>query len=164
MLLVTQTGTIDMADPHPRPRRGLSAAQIMIATIVAALVFGGVVGFVSSWRETELGTENPSALLGWGLLIGLPLACLVTIPYWMRLDEAAREAHKAAWLWGGGAAYTLAAMGAALLAVSPIGATVPSILKRTDGAGRFADGVLFTVVLQSFGYGAAWLIWWARKR
>ncbi len=154
-------------DTVPRKPRW-SAANIMIATMIVAMLFGGVVGFMSGHADEAAGADGPStatrSLFAWGLVAIMLLSCLVAVPYWRRLDEAAREAHKSAWLWGGGGAYVLAVILAATLLLAPEGTTLPSIVNRDDAAGRAADAILLTVVLQSLGYGIAWLLWWRRAR
>lgn len=149
-----------------RRRLPISSAQlIMLAAVLVAAVVGGAIGFASGVNDARGGP--PIAVrpwVGWGLLATLAFAVAVTLPYWRRLDEAAREAHKSAWLWGGGGGFTIAAAVAGLLLLLPTGIALPSLSHRVDDAGRIVDGVFLTILLESIGYGLLWLLWWSRRR
>jgi hypothetical protein len=90
--------------------------------------------------------------------------------WWGRLDESGREAHKFAWLYGGGFALV-----AALLTVGAVhfvpaaGGVVDGIItswlsKWSAGQGGFALGVLFAAIAQAIGYALVWAGWWLSKR
>jgi hypothetical protein len=87
--------------------------------------------------------------------------------FWMRsIDEAAREAHKWAWYWGGTAGMSL---GGVLMILSSLpqasGFTLPVVFGgRADPAGYAATGAFAMMMLMVIGYTIAWAIWWWRHR
>lgn len=86
------------------------------------------------------------------------------IAYWRHLDEAAREAHKFAWYWGGSAGLlavviafsVLTAPGAEMITADFMGAERPRQL--------LAKGILATILAQVVGYTVAWVGWWIARR
>jgi hypothetical protein len=108
-------------------------------------------------------------LHAYDIRLGLPLSLLTVmlflVPavwlgglYWHRIDEAAREAQKTAWYWGGSLGMGIGVIAVALfgrLGFAPADAG-PTLL-LTYGA----VGVVFA---QLIGFGIAWALWWARRR
>jgi hypothetical protein len=91
----------------------------------------------------------------------LVVACL----YYRALDEAAREAHKAAWYWGGSIGLLCAAVASAL--VMNLGLELPSsLLPQADTRPHalVGLGILIAMVFQLAGYTIAWIWWWAVRR
>jgi hypothetical protein len=86
---------------------------------------------------------------------------------WMRsIDEAAREAHKSAWFWGGSA-------GMAVGGVALIMASLPQAERleipawyagRSDPATYAATGAVAMMALMLAGYAVAWAWWWWKRR
>jgi hypothetical protein len=101
--------------------------------------------------------------------LGLPLSLLTVmlflVPavwlgglYWHRIDEAAREAQKTAWYWGGSFGLGFGVIGVSLFArlgFAPPDAS-PTLLMTYGAVGVAAA--------QLIGFGIAWALWWARRR
>ncbi|MET0271979.1 MAG: hypothetical protein ABW360_03215 [Phenylobacterium sp.] len=101
--------------------------------------------------------------------LGLPLSLLTVmlflVPavwlgglYWHRIDEAAREAQKTAWYWGGSLGMGLGVIAVSLFArlgFAPADAG-PTLLMTYGAVG--------VVAAQLIGFGIAWALWWARRR
>jgi hypothetical protein len=108
------------------------------------------------------------------LLVGSVLCFFVCLHFYMRrLDEAAWEGQKFAWLWGatfgGGAGLVLA------IAPNPARGWISGAV--SDMAGRWAEsghhglsdaafhiGALYVLVAQMIGFLVVWVIWWIAKR
>ncbi|WP_309646174.1 hypothetical protein [Phenylobacterium sp.] len=84
--------------------------------------------------------------------------------YWRRLDEAAREAHKFAWYWGGSCGLGLAIVAFAVL-MGPEGFPIDAGFGGGKEPENFiAVGILGTILAQIAGYSVAWFGWWIAKR
>lgn len=98
--------------------------------------------------------------------VGLMAMAVVVGTAWMRaLDEAAREAHKSAWYWGGSAGLAVAGIGI-MLATMPWAAAyqpIPIAPGRDDPAAWMATGAFIMMVLMLAGYGVAWAWWWLSR-
>lgn len=84
---------------------------------------------------------------------------------WMRsIDEAAQEAHKAAWYWGGTAGMALGGV-PLILTVLPQAETLdlPALAGRTDPAAYMATGAFAMMMLMTLGYIVVWAWWWLRR-
>lgn len=104
----------------------------------------------------------------WIVSVGITLALFAALLFlafvsWRRLDEAAREAHKAAWWWGGLTGMSVAA--SILMGLQVAGDRAPLDLVLFPGVeGAFASGFLFVVIAQTVGYGLFWAGWWLTRR
>ena len=98
------------------------------------------------------------------VVIGLcALALWLMAMYWRRIDEAAREAHKWAWFWGGNIALIPAVLGfVALLERPDLGTPLLPGLEATP-AHYVATGGVLVLGLLLVGYGLAWVGWWLWK-
>lgn len=128
---------------------------------VASLLAAGVVMGLGS--HALRGIENP--ILEGGLVaLVVALAMAGSVVYWRRLDEAAREAHKFAWYWGGSAGLGVATIAFALM----MGQAGVPVTTGFDGGTRPEDfvalGILGTILAQVTGYAIAWVGWWVSKR
>ena len=84
---------------------------------------------------------------------------------WMRsIDEAAREAHKSAWYWGGCAGMCVGGVGV-ILSRLPQAATIriPTLGDPTPAA-YAAAGAMMMLGLMLLGYTLAWAWWWLARR
>jgi hypothetical protein len=135
--------------------------------IVLALMFvaGIVVGILSA-----RGTLDADRALVW--LVGAVAVIIMTggmvvSVAWMRsIDEAAQEAHKAAWFWGGCGGMMVGGI-FIILTVLPQARTwaVPSwAADRTDPAAYAATGAFSMMLLMLLGYTIVWAWWWWRRR
>lgn len=86
---------------------------------------------------------------------------------WMRaIDEAAREAHKSAWYWGGSAGMALGGV-LLILAILPQAATVELPLwlnGRNDPVAHAVTGAFGLMLFMVTGYSVAWAWWWWKRR
>lgn len=142
-----------------------------LAFILISGTVGAVVGYIDGSREAVgqtplLDTSNALwiALLAGG--IGATVSFIYGL-YWMRsIDEAAQEAHKWSWYWGGSAGMA-AGMAFVLASLAPATAKlqVPNFLSdRTDPVAYMAMGAMGMLLLMILGYGVAWVWWWWSRR
>ena len=143
-----------------RPRAGLGSAARIGILLAAAVVGGIIVGGGYGWLVSESAMPGPlTAALILFVLFGLMIAG--TIWWWLRADEAVREAHKWAWYWGGSIGMCVG-FGALLLAGAYGGdQPVPPELSYGDVLMAGAALVLAPMLI---GYGVAWFAWWLSKR
>ena len=134
--------------------------------ILAAMLGGAVIGYLSA-ADPAFDADAANLWLIGGIATMLMVGSLAVSVIWMRaIDEAAREAHKAAWFWGGCSG--MAAGGVlGILATLP-GAerwTFPTILDgRTDPAAYAATGAFGILTLMIIGYTVVWAWWWLTRR
>lgn len=97
--------------------------------------------------------------LGIALAWGVPVSWLV-LKYWRGIDEAAREAQKSAWFWGG----TLGGAVGALAILLPQFRLIDLVPPGATPADLMSYGAIGVVVAQLTGFLAAWIFWWWSKR
>lgn len=136
----------------------------IVASLVALFIAGIVVGYLGAH-----GTIDPDKVRVW---VMTPFAVLVMIgslwigAAWMRsIDEAAREAHKAAWYWGGTGGMSIAGV-FMTLGVLPGAETVdwPGLYGRTDPAAYAISGAFALMGAMLLGYTVVWCWWWWSRR
>lgn len=138
---------------------GVRGALVVFVVSLALGVLGGVLGVVLSDQPGVAGFAMTAAMLAL-VMAGTLLIC---IWWWRHLDEAAREAHKWSWFWGGMGGM---AVGAVLLLVLSLrrdeillprwaGETPPDLL---------LSGMMAILLFQVAGYGLAWVWWWLGRR
>lgn len=137
----------------------------LIGLIIVVLLAGIVVGYLSAEGSVDL---DRAMLWIMGVFATLMMiGGLAAGAAWMRsIDEAAREAHKSAWYWGGSGGMALGGV-LVCLAVLPQAESlrIPSWLEgRTDPAAYAATGAFGMMLLMLIGYGVAWAWWWLRRR
>ena len=149
--------------------RPLSPARIvglLVGCAVLMFLIGGVIGFLEA--SGRLGLFEDGGLL-W---VTLPLAIVVVgFSFWIgavwmkSIDEAAQEAHKWSWYWGGSAGMAVAMVGY-LLSFLPESSTwqLPTLTGRTDPMAYAVTGGLAVVLLMMAGYLVAWALWWLKRR
>ena len=147
-----------------------SKIMAFVVYIGLAAVVGGILGYIDGNREAgglPALVNTPSGL--WiGLVLGV-LAAVIGMVYgffWMRsIDEAAQEAHKWSWYWGGSAGMALG-MVALVVSMMPISAKwqPPAFFERTDPVAYMALGAVGLLTLMMVGYGLAWVWWWWSRR
>ena len=131
--------------------------------IVAALVAGVVlsVAGVSGGLDVDL-----TLLVAMGAVTVILMAGALWVgALWMRsIDEAAREAHKSAWYWGGTAGMAVGGV-AMVLSRLPQAASIriPTLGDPTP-AGYAATGAMMMLGLMLLGYTLAWAWWWLARR
>lgn len=105
----------------------------------------------------------------WDLVVTLVGLALVAVGFvavylhWKRLDEAAREAHKAAWYWGGSVGLGVGGALVGFLLAQPERELSGFALAPGDG-GMFATGAVTVVGAQFVGYVVVWAWWWWSRR
>ena len=97
------------------------------------------------------------------LAAGLAVFTALHRLYWWRaLDEAAREAHKWAWWWGGNLGFIVGGAAVVIAALAGVD-LLPAAVPHTDAA-LIALGVAAAFASQAVGYGVAWSGWWIARR
>jgi len=139
----------------PAPARfAISALVVLIVALAAGVGAGHLAD-----------QDGPVAMAGAAILFTAILAASIGtgLWWWVKLDEAAREAHKWAFWWGGSA-------GMALGAVLLLTLTAWSETVLTSGwigetpTDAFKAGVVAILLFQVIGYAIAWAAWWLRRR
>lgn len=129
------------------------------AVLIGCGFMGGVTGFFWGFLE---GLDRPLPMPIQLTLALVLLTALVgaSIYYWRLIDEAAREAHKFAWFWGGSTA-----LGLALPVLFFIdAATWEALLGAHDTRYWVMAGVQAVVLIQLAGYILVWVGWWLARR
>lgn len=126
---------------------------------IAALVVGFVIGAGHALLE-DAGIALPTGLLTAGGGIMALAAFVGAVIYWRNIDEAAREAHKFAWFWGGSNT---------ILLVLPLpfmigDARLIALMGQRSPTEWVAIGVVGLIAAQMVGYGLVWVGWWLRQR
>ena len=137
-----------------------------LAFLALVFVVGVVVGYLSV-RGAAFDAERVVLWLAGLIAVGAMTGAMAITIAWMRaIDEAAREAHKSAWFWGG-------CGGMAVGGVLVILASIPQAasfdvsgwgLTRSDPAAWMALGASALALLMVAGYSLAWAWWWWRRR
>ncbi|MNU42924.1 hypothetical protein D3C71_316970 [compost metagenome] len=97
------------------------------------------------------------------LAAGLAVFLALHTRYWWRsLDEAAQEAHKWAWWWGGNLGFIVGGAAVVIAALNGVD-LLPARVPHTDTA-LIALGVVAAFAAQAVGYGVAWCGWWMARR
>ncbi len=143
-------------------RRKLTSMQLFGLMMVSALLAGGVLGALSSIDED--GSNGLIALVTGLLALGVGIGALwFCFIYWKRLDEAAREAHKFAWYWGGSLGLAVSGV---LVGVLSGGVDASTLLWpgfEADASGYLMTGAIAVVAAQLVGYVLVWAGWWLWK-
>lgn len=141
--------------------------KLLIGTAmgVSSIAFGVILTAFASVEPHS--PESQGALWMVGLAVLFTAIGAVTLSVlWMRtIDEAAREAHKWAWFWGGSSGMGVGLIGV-VLATMPHAASlrIPGFAGRSDPAAYAATGAYIIVLLVMLGYAIAWAWWWLGKR
>ena len=124
---------------------GLCALTVVGVSATAATPF-----WPAAWGQApSIGV----VVLAAGLAVFLALH---TLYWWRSLDEAAQEAHKWAWWWGGNLGMVLGGAGVVAAALMDVN-LLPAFVQRSDAA-LVAAGVVGLFAAQAVGYGVAWLV------
>ena len=139
---------------------------VCVAFFGFCAIAGGVMGALRTSAIVDM-TQDRS-LLGPGLFIGALLAAFAMWfgAAWMKsIDEAAQEAHKWSWYWGGTSGMAVA-MIFYMLHYLPesVNWHVPTLMGRNDPVAYAVSGGAFVVILMLVGYTIAWALWWLTRR
>ena len=139
---------IDLRSGPAAPMAGLLA----IMGLVAGLTFAQHNGLVLS------------DAVRWSVFLGLLVpAAWLTCLYWRRLDEAAKEAQKAAWYWGGSLGMGIGFI--AVVLMTSADATVGGLLPADASPTQYVQaGAIGMMLVQLVGFVSAWALWWWSKR
>lgn len=138
---------------------GLKGVATMFGLVMLIGFVGGLgSGFLADqpgtaafWTTVAFTTVMMAAVLG------------VSFWWWSRLDEAAREAHKWAWYWGGSTGMLVGLVLMLMLTTRPGDIAIPASLGETP-ADLVAAGMIMILGFQLIGYGLAWVWWWLGRR
>jgi len=136
-------------------KRQILAQQILVGCFLA----GGVTG-AASYLLSDLEIVLPRGWLFAASLMVIAAMFVASVIYWRNIDEAAREAHKFAWFWGGAGG---------LLVMLPIAALATSdrlvaVFGQREPSEWAILGVMSMLTVQLAGYGLVWSGWWLRQR
>ena len=150
--LVIWTGLLVMDTKTTKQGAREATAQ---KVLVGCGAFGAVIG--AGWALLDaLNIAVPPPLLAAAATLGIPLMGWAMWVHWRNVDEAAREAHKFAWFWGG--------TGGMLLGLPLMILTTSAKLEALFGARApsewVAGGLLAMLALQITGYAVTWAGWW----
>jgi hypothetical protein len=137
----------------------------LIAIMVATLIVGIGVGFLVARGVVD--EDNAILTLMTIFAVVLMIGAMVVSVAWMRaIDEAAREAHKAAWFWGGCSGMAVGGVGIVLASLPQAEALQFTAFDgRTDPVAYMAAGAFAMMMLMTLGYVIVWAWWWlARTR
>jgi hypothetical protein len=151
------------ASAQGSPRR-LSGREYLLRGAAVAGAAGFAAGFTMAITGAFSRSDNPALIVAAVFDLGLIAGGLMSIPYWRRIDEAAREAHKAAWMWGGSIVSILAIGGAALLYALQPALNLPAFLGEPSAATWVAVSLSTLIHAQILAYGVVWALWWWRHR
>lgn len=128
------------------------------------------VGVALGYASVRVEAFDMDGILFWVLAafsVAIMVGGFVVSIAWMRsIDEAAREAHKAAWFWGGCGGMAVCGV-PIILATLPQAAawTLPEVWSgRTDPAAYAAAGAFAMMLVMTAGYGVVWAWWWLARR
>ncbi|KAK0330671.1 hypothetical protein LTR94_031936, partial [Friedmanniomyces endolithicus] len=129
-----------------------------LAALLIAPIAGFIVGYFFSHDEALMQVLlNRVAPVVMGLIaVGGMAGGLWTGVLWMRsIDEAAREAHKSAWFWGGSAGMAIGGVVVIMTFLPQSANWVPPItfFGRTDPAAYAASGAYAMMLVMLAGYG-----------
>ena len=133
-----------------------------LTVVLCALTVVGVSATAATPFWPDAWGRAPSigvVVLAAGLAVFLALH---TLYWWRALDEAAREAHKWAWWWGGNLGFIVGGAAVVIAALAGVN-LLPAAVPHNDALSLFLF-VSAAVAAQAVGYGVAWCGWWITRR
>ena len=134
--------------------------------LLATVVTGGVIGYLSARNEDILANPVALATVVVFAVVSMLIAMWISLKWMSAIDEAAQEAHKWAWFWGGSSGMAVGGV-FVILASMPQAASlkIPAwYAERTDPAAYAATGAFAMLTLMLIGYAVAWAWWWLGRR
>ncbi len=134
--------------------------------LVATIVTGGVIGYLSVSNEDILANPLALATVVAFAVVSMLIAMWISLKWMSIIDEAAQEAHKWAWFWGGSSGMAVGGV-FIILASMPQAASlkIPAwYAERADPAAYAATGAFAMLTLMLIGYTIAWAWWWLGRR
>lgn len=144
------------------------ARRRLVVTLVASFAAAMVMGIAAAFLA-DVGKARPEfagyslVAISLSVIVVMALMLWLCARWWRAADEAAREAHKWSWYWGGSTGLALGGVPFILLYTMPqtAEALLPADLTT-------AQAVLLGMALlggfQLVGYGLFWAGWWLARR
>jgi hypothetical protein len=144
----------------------IQSAIACVLLFVIVFVAGGVVGYLEA--TGQIGDHDTAFLwvMGGFSVAAMAVGLWISLKWMASIDEAAREAHKWAWFWGGSSGM---AVGGILVIMASLPQSqalrIPAwYADRTDPAAYAATGAFGMMILMIIGYAIAWGWWWWARR
>ena len=142
---------------------------LLAASFVGILGLGFLAGVAAGFWTAHTGGSKDMAMfwsMGVFVVAAMVIAMVVSVVWMRSIDEAAREAHKAAWFWGGTGGMSVGMIAIVLASLPPAERFVfPSWFDgRTDPAAYAATGAFGILFLMLIGYAIVWAWWWLARR
>jgi hypothetical protein len=151
--------------------RGLKRVAVYALLGLGAI---GLLAFAAGWivgyQEARgvLVDVNQAVLwiIGPVAVVAMVVAMAFTVAWMRSIDEAAREAHKSAWFWGGCGGMAVGGVFVILASIPPTATVeIPSFFpERADPVAYAATGAAALALLMTAGYTLAWAWWWWKRR
>ena len=150
--------------PSTKSRILSRSVGALVGLVVAIFVGGAVIGYLkASGAPIDVGAISFWVIAAIALVT--MTGAMVVGAAWMRsIDEAAQEAHKSAWYWGGSGGMAIGGVLLILAAAQPAASLdLSPFLGRTDPAAYAAAGAFAMLTLMLIGYGVVWAWWWLSR-
>ena len=134
--------------------------------VLAAFVMGGVLGYLEAQGQDITSSAGALWAVGGFAAVTMLISLWVGFKWMSSIDEAAQEAHKWAWYWGGSGGMAVGGV-LVIMASLPQAAAIeiPAWYSdRVDPAAYAASGAFAMLILMLIGYGLAWAWWWWARR
>ncbi|MGV8928729.1 MAG: hypothetical protein ACOH1E_03165 [Brevundimonas sp.] len=143
----------------------LTRTVIGIAVFVVVVFAAGIAAGYLSARGTIASDQAVFWLVAVVSVSAMVGAMAISVAWMRSIDEAAREAHKAAWFWGGCGGMAVGGVLVILTSLPQAGTlSFPSWLDgRTDPAAYAATGAFAIMLLMLMGYAVVWAWWWITR-
>jgi len=134
--------------------------------LAATFVTGGVIGYLSEGDKDLLASPVALAVVVAFAAVSMLIAMWISLKWMSSIDEAAQEAHKWSWFWGGSSGMAVGGVFVILAAMPQAAALkIPAwYADRTDPAAYAATGAFAMLTLMLIGYAIAWGWWWWARR
>ncbi|MDB5470744.1 MAG: hypothetical protein JWR84_2304 [Caulobacter sp.] len=144
-----------MDAPKSAATRASRSRRWILITFATAGTVGGVTALFSA-----LGLK-PTAWLASGIAATVfALTFWFAWKWWQAIDEAAREAHKTGWYWGGTAGLLISLVLFTGLHFADPAVSLARYAMIEGDAGLILTGIAVTITAQLIGYGLVWSGWW----
>ena len=136
----------------------IAAWRWIVTLLGLAFGLGGLLAIYAPMSMDA--TPGQLVLMGLVTAVFIAVGSWLCLMYWQRIDEAAREAHKWAWYWGGGAAILPLVIAYHFIDSRPA-LHIPLWPGFSDTPGGYmASGGMYSLAALTLGYLAGWLAWW----
>ncbi|HYC98015.1 hypothetical protein [Brevundimonas sp.] len=128
------------------------------------------VGWVAGYQKARGAAIDVDQFLFWTMaavaVVSMIGGMAISVAWMRSIDEAAREAHKSAWFWGGCGGMAVGGVFIILASIPQAAAVeIPTWFEgRTDPVAYAATGAGALALLMVAGYTLAWAWWWWKRR